>query len=797
MPDGLSPRSRNLAARMVELLRREYRDGCRNRSDLERVLESFRLRSETLPAEEGRALTRTVRPLLGYPDLSAGERQHRLVQVGRDLARLASPPGAEAPPARTAQAARPPAGVATLNLRADVQFLKGVGPRLGGLLGNLGVKTVGDLLTHFPRRWEDRTRIKPIAQVKHEALETVRGRLGPFREKKPRPGLTILQAPLSDRSGTLVVTWFNQKNAMKNLRAGMEVTVFGKVERTGFGIQMLSPEIDPPQGPSLATGRIVPVYPLTGRLTQGWLRKLQFQVVPTYAPLASEALPSELRTREGMPARSDALVEYHWPTSFPAHEIARRRLAFEELFLLQVQVALRRQELQQEPRAHFYQALDELLEPFLELMPFPPTGAQRRVFTEILEDLTRQHAMNRLLQGDVGSGKTMVAAFAAFVAIRNGFQAALMAPTEILAEQHFKKLQELLVPAGIRVGRLQGSMTRKGKNHTCELLAGHELDLVVGTHALIQEGVEFANLGLVVVDEQHKFGVMQRTVLRQKGRNPDLLVMTATPIPRTLALTLYGELEVSRLDEMPPGRQPIRSESVPFEQRRRVYEEIRQEVRQGRQAYIVCPLIDENESLEATAAVEEARILGTEVFPEFSVGLLHGRMKAIEKDQVMEAFRKGDHHILISTTVIEVGVDVPNATFMLVQDADRFGLAQLHQLRGRVGRGTHASRCLFMGNATSPQTQRRLAAIARLSDGFEVAEEDLQIRGPGDYYGVRQAGFPELKVADLLRDVDLVELARSAARELLARDPELARPEHRVLREHFENLEARVSETVH
>jgi ATP-dependent DNA helicase RecG len=391
----------------------------------------------------------------------------------------------------------------------------------------------------------------------------------------------------------------------------------------------------------------------------------------------------------------------------------------------------------------------------------------------------------------------MVAAFAAFVAIRNGYQAALMAPTEILAEQHFRKLEELLMPVGIRVGRLQGSMTRKSKQQTCELLARHELDLVVGTHALIQEGVEFANLGLVVVDEQHKFGVMQRTVLRQKGRNPDLLVMTATPIPRTLALTLYGELEVSRLDEMPPGRQPIRSESVPFQQRQRIYEEIRREVRQGRQAYIVCPLIDENESLEATAAVEEAQILRTRVFPEFSVGLLHGRMKAAEKDEVMEAFRRGQHHLLISTTVIEVGVDVPNATVMLVQDANRFGLAQLHQLRGRVGRGSHASRCIFMGDATSPQTHRRLQAIARLSDGFEVAEEDLQIRGPGDYYGVRQAGFPELRVADLLRDTDLLELARDAARELLAGDPELQSPEHRVLREHFDRLEARAAEMVH
>ena len=796
MLDGLSPRGRRMAARMADYLRQEYRDGCRDRRNLEGLVQLLGDRADTLPPAEGRTLMRAVRPLFGYADLSAGERQHRVVQVGRELARLADPEQAPPPPPQ-ASATRPPAGVATLNLRAEVQYLKGVGPKLGVLLGNMGVKTMGDLLTHFPRRWEDRTRTTAVAMLRHEALEVVRGRLGASTEKKPRPGLTLLQATLTDATGSLLLTWFNQKNALRKLKVGQTVVAFGKVERTRFGVQMLSPEVEPEEGVPVVTGRIVPVYPLTGKLPQNWLRKLQFQVVPTYAPLAPEPLPAWLRQQHDFLPRAEALVDYHWPTSHPALETARRRLAFEELFLLQVQVAQRRQELQAEPRAHFYGELGELVEPFLERMPFPPTGAQRRVFGEILEDLAREHPMNRLLQGDVGSGKTMVAAFAAFVAIRNGYQAALMAPTEILAEQHFKKLEELLAPAGIRVARLQGSMTRKGKQQACELLARHEVDLIVGTHALIQEGVEFANLGLVVVDEQHKFGVMQRTTLRQKGRNPDLLVMTATPIPRTLALTLYGELEVSRLDEMPPGRRPIHSESVPFSQRQRVYEEIRRQVREGRQAYIVCPLIDENESLEATAAVEEAEILRTRVFPEFSVGLLHGRMKGAEKDAVMEAFRGGQHQVLISTTVIEVGVDVPNATVMLVQDANRFGLAQLHQLRGRVGRGAHASRCIFMGDATSPQTQRRLQAIARLSDGFEVAEEDLQIRGPGDYYGVRQAGFPELKVADLLRDTDLLELGRSAARQLLDLDPSLERPEHRVLREHFEHQEARAQEMVH
>jgi len=395
---------------------------------------------------------------------------------------------------------------------------------------------------------------------------------------------------------------------------------------------------------------------------------------------------------------------------------------------------------------------------------------------EVVEDLLSKTPMNRLLQGDVGSGKTAVAAFAAWSAIRQGYQAAIMAPTEILAEQHFQKLRVLLEPAGIRLAFLSGSVKKKKKDEVKRQLAAHEVDLAVGTHALIQPDVEFARLSLVVVDEQHKFGVMQRTVLRQKGykHNPDLLVMTATPIPRTLALTVHGELEVSRLDELPPGRQPIKSEYVRFSKRKRIYEEIRTEISQGRQTYIICPLVEESEAIEATSATEEYKAIAESVFPEFSVGLLHGRMKAADKEKVMEEFRQGQHQILVSTTVIEVGVDVPNATIMLVQDANRFGLSQLHQLRGRVGRGAHSSRCIFMADAKSQEGRRRLEAIAKLSDGFEVAEEDLQIRGPGDYYGLRQSGFPEFQVADLTRDLLLLEQAQADAKFLLERDPSLS-----------------------
>jgi ATP-dependent DNA helicase RecG len=532
-------------------------------------------------------------------------------------------------------------------------------------------------------------------------------------------------------------------------------------------------------------------------MSQRWIRSLMMQVVPSLAPNLADPLPQWVRQRRGFLDRGSAILEYHFPTHPVGLSEARRRLAYEELFLLQVEIGLQRRTRELEPRQTVYQPHLMQPEDFFALLPFRPTGAQSRVAAEIIADLQAAMPMNRLLQGDVGSGKTAIAAFAAWSAIRQGYQAVIMAPTEILAEQHYQKLQPLLAAAGIRMGFLSGSLTRKAKDKVKAELAAHQLDLAVGTHALIQPDVEFARLSLVVVDEQHKFGVLQRTVLRQKGykHNPDLLVMTATPIPRTLALTVHGELEVSRLDELPPGRQPIKSSSVTFSKRKKVYEEIKQELQAGRQAYIICPLIEESEAVEATSATTEYKVLAEQVFPEFSVGLLHGRMKAAEKEAVMESFRQGKHHILVSTTVIEVGVDVPNATVMLVQDANRFGLSQLHQLRGRVGRGGHQSRCIFMADAKSTDGMRRLKAIAELSDGFDVAEEDLQIRGPGDYFGLRQSGFPEFQVADLTRDLLLLEQAREDALALVRRDPELE--QEPVLKRQLRIRAERTAELVH
>ena len=792
----LSPPGQKLAEILIRVLREEYRDGFRDRRQLDRVWNRWLEQVGELDNEERRRLESVTRPLEGYAQMSAPKRQNVLVQVGQELGRVAK---LEKPNSGAPEVPFPPAQKAKLKLHDDVQYIKGIGPKLGKVLGKLGIRDVNDFLHHLPFRYEDRTRFRPILELRDGVVEGVRGVVGAVSRKNPRRGLSILNVAIRDQSGAMTLTFFNQKWVADQLKPGLTVSAFGKVERKFSGTQMTNPDIETETGPSVQSGRIVPVYPLTARLSQKFLRKLQYWVVPTYAPKLNDPLPEALRRKLKMPPKPDSLLEYHWPRNFHHWGVARRRLAFEELFLLQVEIGLRRQTREMEPRTvHYQNSGGSVGTPeFVELLPFQPTGAQSRVMGEIVDDLRLPTPMNRLLQGDVGAGKTVVAAFAAFYAIRNGYQAAVMAPTEILAEQHAQKLEALLAPAGLRVGRLTGSMKKREKKAVYEALAQHELDLVVGTHALIQEGVEFARLGLAVVDEQHKFGVMQRTVLRQKGvgGNPDLLVMTATPIPRTLALTLHGDLDVSRLDELPPGRQPIKSESVKFSQRKKVYEEIRKEIQDGRQAYIICPLVEESEKLEATSAVEEAEVLQKRVFPEFKVGLLHGRMKAKDKEAVMEDFRLGNTQILISTTVIEVGVDVPNATFMLVQDANRFGLAQLHQLRGRVGRGSHASRCIFMGDTKSADGQRRLKAIAQMSDGFDVAEEDLQIRGPGDFYGFRQSGFPEFRVADLLRDQELLEIARRAAGDLLARDPGLS--SYPVLRSHLSERQVRSAELVH
>lgn len=780
-----------------EQLRQEYRDGCRNPQGLAELFDDRMGQLLHWPyRDEAQSLKALLRSFdsRAYDKANREARRRMLTETGLQIGRILgdSPAGAQPP------SSYPPAVLdSRYTLDTEVMYLKGVGPKMAELLERLGIANLNDLINHLPFRWEDRTQVFTPDTAPEGENVVIRGLLGKTGVRSPRKGMTIITCPLHTEEGIVDLVWFNQKWVLNGLKKGAEVYCYGKFERKYRRGQISAPEIEMADDEHRLAGRWVPVYPVTARMSQKWIRSLLYLTVPSLAPQVIDPIPTTVRKNRGFLGKQQALLEYHFPNTPVGLAEARRRLAYEELFLLQVEIGLQRRTRELEPRLTVYDRERMKGSEFFSLLPFEPTGAQARVCSEIVKDLVSNTPMNRLLQGDVGSGKTVVAAFAAWSAIQQGYQAVIMAPTEILAEQHFQKLKVLLEPVGIRMGFLSGSVKKKQKTEIKRQLAEHEIDLAVGTHALIQPDVEFAKLTLVVVDEQHKFGVMQRTVLRQKGykHNPDLLVMTATPIPRTLALTVHGELEVSRLDEMPPGRQPIHSEYVRFSKRKKIYEEIRKEIQAGRQAYIVCPLVEESEAVEATSATEEHKAIAEQVYPEYSVGLLHGRMKAVDKEAVMEEFRQGTHQVLVSTTVIEVGVDVPNATVMLVQDANRFGLSQLHQLRGRVGRGDHASRCIFMADAKGQEGRRRLEAIAKLSDGFEVAEEDLQIRGPGDYYGLRQSGFPEFQVADLSRDLFLLEQAQADAREIVEQDPELR--EHKELKKCLRLRAERTAELVH
>ncbi|MDR7478092.1 MAG: ATP-dependent DNA helicase RecG, partial [Armatimonadota bacterium] len=550
-------------------------------------------------------------------------------------------------------------------------------------------------------------------------------------------------------------------------------------------IEVESPEFEraSEEDGTLHTGRVVPVHPATEQLSPRLVRRAVHAALEAFAQRVPELLPEDVRARYGLLPVREALWRVHFPDTVEEGDRARRTLAFAEFLELELALLLRRRAVAAATKPHRYREDGGLLEAFLDTLPFQLTGAQRRAIEQIRRELYSPHPMNRLLQGDVGSGKTVVAAAAVVVCAGGGHQAAVMAPTEILAEQHYLTFRRFLEPVGVRVVLLTGGMRRSEREAVLAEVARGEADLVVGTHALLQEDVVFDRLALVVVDEQHKFGVAQRAALRAKGHEPDVLVMTATPIPRTLALTLYGDLDVSVLDELPPGRHPVRTYHRFPDRRDRVYEFVRQQVQAGRQAYVVCPLVEESERVDASAAVELYERMRTQVFPDLRVGLLHGRMPVAEKDAVMEAFRRGEIQVLVATPVIEVGVDVPNATVMVVEDADRFGLAQLHQLRGRVGRSSHRSYCILISALPTDEARRRIDALVDTNDGFRIAQVDLELRGPGEFFGTRQHGLPEFRVADPIGDVALLERAREAAERILEEDPQLERPEHRVLRE--------------
>ena len=671
-----------------------------------------------------------------------------------------------------------------LTVKTGVEALPGVGPARARSLARLGLTTVGDLLAYYPRDYEDRRRSASIASAPADVPVCLTLMVAePPRLSRIRKGLELVKVRLVDDTGSLTATFFNQAYLKDALRTGETYICFGKVEGEGARRQMTNPVCERADKVRF-TGRILPVYRLTHGVSNNLLAGLTLRCVEDCAAQVEESLPQELRQAHQLAEAELAVRNVHFPADENALAVARRRLIFEELFYLTCGMALLRT--RRDKAAGFTFRLPPE-KSFLELLPFALTGAQRRVMREMAADLTSGSPMNRLVQGDVGSGKTMLAAYGAWLAAQNEYQCALMAPTELLAEQHYRSLSPLLERAGLRVGLLTGAVKGKARKELYAALESGELDLVIGTHALLSEGVTFANLGLVVTDEQHRFGVGQRAALSAKAAGqPHVLVMSATPIPRTLALIIYGDLDVSVVDELPPGRSPVETYVVGEDKRQRMYNFVRKLVGEGRQAYIVCPAVEEGETdgeepspaTDLKAAVTYAEALRTQAFPDLRVGLVHGKMKSKEKDAVMTAFAAGKLDVLVSTTVIEVGVDVPNAALMIVENADRFGLSQLHQLRGRVGRGKHQSYCVLVTSTHNQDSRERLRVLAKTNDGFQIAEEDLRLRGPGDFFGSRQHGLPQMGIADLAGDMRVLKEAQTAAEELLRADPGLTQPEH-------------------
>lgn len=660
-----------------------------------------------------------------------------------------------------------------------VQYLKMIGPRRAAGMQKLGIFTVRDLLYHFPRRYEDRSRLLPAVACPHGEVATIKGTVLAAQDSKPRHGLTVTKLALHDGMGIFYAVWFNQPFIKKNLPEGTKLFVTGKIDKNFGPVQVMVEDYEVAgEGDPLGAGRLVPIYPLTGQLNQRLLRTVIKSALDEACSKAGEFLPAELLGKYNLPVFGEALASIHFPECREDLEAARRRFIFEELFILQLAPAIKHAAVAARLKEYRCRPDGRLTNAFINNLTYRLTGDQVKVWEEIAADMESPYPMQRLLQGDVGSGKTVISILAMLKAVENGLQGTLMVPTEILAEQHYLVMKRELGPIGVEVGLLTGSTPKKEKQLLLQRIAEGDLKLLVGTHALIQEDTAFSKLGLVVVDEQHRFGVRQRAALQYKGSCPDTLVMTATPIPRTLALTLYGDLDLSVISEMPPGRLPVKTYAVLPSALHKAYKMAADQLRQGRQVYIVCPLVEESEKVDLQAASDIAEKLAAGEFHNFRVRLLHGRMKAGEKEEIMTAFRLGEVDVLVATTVIEVGVDVPNATMMVVLDADRFGLAQLHQLRGRVGRGGHQSYCILVANPRTEDGKARLKAMTLTSDGFALAEEDLRLRGPGEFQGTRQSGLPELKIADLLRDSRVFQIARQEAVALAGSDPALTRPEN-------------------
>ena len=753
-----------------------------------------------------------LRPLIGdlarYADLTVERRKTWVQEVlsGIEAGDKVQPPESPQPSVGKPPSRPRPSKPASLSPDAPVTDMRGVAAStspnsVSMRMRRLGITTVQDLIYHFPFRHNDYSHMRKVSELEPGLDQTVLVKVWESSLIRQGQNRQSTQAILGDDSGNVRAIWFNNKFVVNVLRPGTEVVISGRVNAFRNQLVFESPdhEVVDRNDPLIPAGRLVPVYSTVDKLYQKTLRRFVRQALDAALEKIEDPLPEPLRHRAGLINLKNAIAQAHYPDSPADLKTARYRLAFEELFVMQLAILRRKRLWQVEETGVPMKVSSPMLGGFLKSLPFKLTAAQDGALNEILEDLSYNRPMNRMLQGDVGSGKTVVAAAALLVTVANGYQGVLMVPTEILAEQHFLSLSDLLIEAvggelrdntlsiqtelfekPVTVGLLVGSLTNKMKKETRRRIADGEIDIVVGTHAIVQSKVEVPYLGLAVVDEQHRFGVTQRADLREKGQRPHLLAMSATPIPRSLALTFYGDLDMSTIDEMPPGRQRIRTRYVEPDRREAAYELVRTEVRGGRQAFIVCPLIDESESIQSRSAVQEYERLSTQVFSDLSVGLLHGRMALREKEIVMEQFKRRELDVLVSTQVIEVGIDIPNASVMLIDGADRFGLAQLHQLRGRVGRGEHKSHCILLADDPGEDARERLKIVERLDDGFKLADEDLRIRGPGDYMGIRQSGFGQFRVARLT-DQDTLRAARHEANRLLDIDPEISRDEHTLL----------------
>ena len=667
-----------------------------------------------------------------------------------------------------------------------VSEIKGIGEGRAKALKKLNIVSVSDVLSHYPRDYEDRSRVTPIKELIPDESAVIVAQLKDEAKTTYFGGMAITKARIYDESGSISAVWYNQPYVKNNIKPGYKYAFFGKliVKKNGAR-EIQSPETERLEGDEWQGG-IIPIYPLCAGLSQKVFRKIVYDALKLSEGRIKDYIPFSIRKKYKLAGRAFSIKNIHIPESLESYGIARERLVFEELFMLQTALLRLKSENTADKNGIKMEKTD--MTPFFDSLPFSFTNAQKRVFDEISGDMVSGKVMNRLVQGDVGSGKTAVAMAAAYMAVKNGFQAVMMAPTEVLAAQHYESFKAVFEPLGIKIEIMTGGQKAARKREALLAAASGEADIIVGTHALIQEKTEFKNIGLVITDEQHRFGVRQRQTLADKGKSPHVLVMTATPIPRTLALILYGDLDISIIDSLPPGRQSIDTFAVNTSYRQRIYAFIKKEIEKGRQAYIICAMVEENEKVEAESVLEYARGLQDTVLGDKRIAVVHGKMKSEEKDSILKAFAAGETDILVSTTVIEVGINVPNATVMVIENAERFGLAQLHQLRGRVGRGSEKSYCILISDNKSEITRQRLKTMTSTTDGFKISETDLKLRGPGEFFGTRQHGLPSLRIANLYRDMDILKEAQKAAQDLIKRDPELKMEENIDLKRELESI---------